>query len=411
MVDYRTGGASFALTDVVVFDGEKVTDADTVVVRDGLITEVGASLSVPEDLPRRDGQGRLLLPGLIDAHAHGAIWFANASLRFGVTTLLEMAGGPSPDEVAARKDVARADAADVWTAGAMVTVPGGHGTQWGGDLPVLKAGADVAAFIDERLAEGSDFIKLVIDEGEGMLKTLTPRQVEAVVDAAHDKDRLAVAHVGTWADAAVAVDAGIDALVHAPRNAPIDDRVVSQLADRSIPVVPTLALYAAASGQHDSRTFLDHPHVGPYLDQDQRSAAQRTSEGPLWPTWYDDATAGVTTLYKAGVPILAGTDMVNPGTVAGVSLLHEIELLKHAGLSDLDMLAAATSRGADLLALADRGRIAPGQRADLVLMNVTSIDKVAGSYDISAIWRNGHFVERKPATKDRNSPSSASPSR
>lgn len=88
------------------------------------------------------------------------------------------------------------------------------------------------------------------------------------MDAAHSKDRLAVVHVGTRADAAVAVDAGIDALVHARRNAPINDRVVSLLSDRSVPVVPTLALYSATSGKHDSSTVLDHPHVGPYLDHD-----------------------------------------------------------------------------------------------------------------------------------------------
>lgn len=135
VVDYRTDGVSFALTNVVVFDGEQVIDADTVVVRDGLIAGVGAALSVPDDLPKRDGQGRQLLPGLIDAHAHGATWFANASLRFGVTTLLEMAGVPSPGEVAAREDVARDDAADVWSAGFMVTVPGGTALSGAATLP------------------------------------------------------------------------------------------------------------------------------------------------------------------------------------------------------------------------------------------------------------------------------------
>ncbi|MFC7622091.1 amidohydrolase family protein [Microlunatus sp. GCM10028923] len=405
-MDYRTDGASFALTNVIVFDGEQLTDADTVVVRDGLIAGVGAALTVPEDLPKLDGQGRLLLPGLIDAHVHSATWFANASLRFGSTTLLEMNGLPSPDEAAAREDVARDDAADVWTAGFMITVPGGHGTQWGGDPPVLESGTDIDGFIDERLGEGSDFIKLVIEELEETFPTLTPRQVKAVVRAAHNKKRLAMAHIGTWDDAAVAIDAGIDALVHAPRNAPINDRVVSRLAAQSVPVVPTLTLYAAASGQHDSSTFLDHPQTGPYLDQDQKAAARRTSAGSLWPTWFDDAVAGVTALYEAGVPILAGTDFANAGTIPGVSLLHEIKLLQQAGLSDHDALAAATSRGADLLGLTDRGRIGPGKRADLILMNVTSIKEVIGSYDIAAIWRNGHFVDRQPVDRAPSSPHS-----
>jgi imidazolonepropionase-like amidohydrolase len=399
-VDYRTDGPSFALTDVVVFDGEQVVDADTVLVRDGLIAAVGRGLAVPDDLPRRDGRGRVLLPGLIDAHSHAADHYANAALRFGVTTLLEMHGGPVKGEKAAREDLSRDDAADVWTAGQMITVPGGHGTQWGGDPPVITPDTDIGAFVDDRLDEGSDFIKLVIDELEGTYQTLTPDQVAAVVRAAHDRDRIAVAHIGTWKDAEVAVDAGIDALVHAPYDAPVNQRLIHRLAERPIPIVATLVVYSAISGVHAGSDYLNRPNVARYLDQDQRAAAQ-LGWSALWPTWFEDAVEGVSAMYEAGVPILAGTDFGNPGTVPGVSLIHEMKLLKQAGLSDADTLAAATSRGAKLLNLTDRGRIATGNRADLVLMNSPTISETIGSYDTTAIWRNGHHVARKPADQHR----------
>jgi alpha-D-ribose 1-methylphosphonate 5-triphosphate diphosphatase PhnM len=54
-----------------------------------------------------------------------------------------------------------------------------------------------------------------------------------------------------------------------------------------------------------------------------------------------------------------------------------------------------------LLNLADRGRIANGNRADLVLMNVITISETIGSYDITAMCRNGHHVTRKPADQHR----------
>lgn len=44
-------------------------------------------------------------------------------------------------------------------------------------------------------------------------------------------------------------------------------------------------------------------------------------------------------------------------------------------------------------------------------MNVASIDKVVGSYDLTAIWRNGHFVGREPVARDRPTPNSADPDR
>ncbi|NDL57277.1 amidohydrolase family protein [Phytoactinopolyspora sp. XMNu-373] len=129
---------------------------------------------------------------------------------------------------------------------------------------------------------------------------------------------------------------------------------------------------------------------------------------PMWPRvpmpqsrWQPasthSSTLPATAMYEAGVPVLAGTDLTNPGTISGVSTLHEMQLLAAAGLPAEAALAAATSAPADLLGLTDRGRIAPGLRADLVLMNATSVDDVIGTYDITAIWKNGYSVDREPA--------------
>src|SRR5262249_59425218 len=82
---------------------------------------------------------------------------------------------------------------------------------------------------------------------------------------------------------------------------------------------------------------------------------------------YAVAEETVRQLKAAGVPILAGTDAPNPGTSHGASIHLEIELLQHAGLTPAEALPSATSLPATQVRLSDRGRIAPGLRADLLL--------------------------------------------
>lgn len=101
------------------------------------------------------------------------------------------------------------------------------------------------------------------------------------------------------------------------------------------------------------------------------------------------------------MPILAGTDAPNPGTAHGATLHRELELLVRAGLSPLAALQAATSLPAAAFALRDRGRIAPGLRADLVLVDGDPTHDVLATRAIVAIWKLGQRVNRE---HDRHPP-------
>src|SRR5690606_21459311 len=212
---------SFAIRGARVFDGERVTERANVVVRDGRIAAVGADVSIPEGLDVVDGAGKTLLPGLIDAHVHS---WGNAradALRFGVTTELDMLGDWNrlPEIERQRESLAPTPRADLWSAGAAVTAPGGHGTQYGMDVPTLAADGDAGAFVDARVAEGSDYIKIIVEDlgaydTDMRMPTLAPAQVAAAIDAAHRHDRLAVVHVSRRAAALQAVEAGADGLAH-----------------------------------------------------------------------------------------------------------------------------------------------------------------------------------------------------
>jgi imidazolonepropionase-like amidohydrolase len=99
-------------------------------------------------------------------------------------------------------------------------------------------------------------------------------------------------------------------------------------------------------------------------------------------------------LVAAGVPVLVGTDTPFPGTTYGASLHRELEHLVEAGLTPTAALAAATSATARAFRMSDRGRIRPGLRADLILVDGDPSTEIRATRNIVAIWKQGVRVQR-----------------
>lgn len=382
---------------VRVFDGERVTDADTVAVERGVITAVGRDVAVPAGAFAHDGEGRMLLPGLIDCHVHTSVETAAEGPPFGVTTMIDMftLTAQLPAFRRQRDSTERVTAADVWSAGTLVTAPGGHGSNLGWRIPTLDPGADPVAFVRARLDEGSDFIKIVVEDGSiggRVLPTLTLEQVRGVVAAAHDAGVRAAVHVHTSAATEVAAAAGADMLAHVPWQ-PMDQGLVDRLRRQDMAVVATLAVAGSVACTGDAAALADDPRITPHLPSGRRSNLTTSRSGCLTGA-LDRAVANVAMLHRAGVPVLAGTDAANPGTTFGASLHEELDLLVRAGLTPVQALAAATALPASRFGLADRGRIAAGARADLVLVDGDPTTEITATRDIVAVWKNGFPVAR-----------------
>lgn len=396
--------AGFAIRGARVFDGERDLGVATVVVRDGRIEAVGADVDVPDGYDVVDGGGRTLLPGLIDAHVHAWGDAQRDAARFGVTTALDLHGMVErlPALREQRESLADTGQADLWASGYAVTAPGGHGTQYGFPVPTIDDGTDVDAFIAARIDEGADFIKLIVEDlstyrTDRSLPTLTGEQVEAVIAAAHARDRLAVAHVSTLEHGRQAVAAGADGLVHIFADAAVDEAFVAAVRERDAFVVPTLSVRASISGGGEGRALAEDPRLQPMLTAEQTaSLAARFGGGAGRGDRPDHSIENVRRLHAAGVTILAGTDALNPGTAHGVSMHGELALLVRAGLDPGEALAAATSLPAQRFGLDDRGRIAPGMRADLLLVEGDPLADIAATRAIASVWKNGYRVERDP---------------
>jgi len=392
---------SFAIHNVRVFDGRAVIRRATVIVRNGRIEAVDGGAAIPEGMDVINGSGKTLLPGFIDSHIHVFPGAQGDALRFGVTTELDMFN-LSHDFTrwrSQRESLARVMEADTWSAGTGITVPGGHPNQWvPEDMPRLHPGDDVAAFVAARNTEGSDYIKLILENNAALdparpFPTLSTEQVCAAAAASRARGLLSIVHATQQVDAHIAIDCGANGLAHMFEDSVASESFVRLAEARRTFVVTTLSVVAAASGAPTAGEVLKRPDVASLLSAGQERSLRATFDKPH-PTHINYALDSVRRLHVGGVVLLAGTDAPAPGTAHGVSMHQELALLVRAGLKPADALAAATASPATIFHLDDRGRILPGHRADLILVDGDPTKSISDTLRIERIWKNGYPVKR-----------------
>jgi imidazolonepropionase-like amidohydrolase len=392
-------GERFMITNVRLFDGERVRPNMQVSVDDGIIRAVGPKLVVGGGILTVDGSGSTLLPGLIDAHVHSrSVDDLQQAVRFGVTTVLDMALMDSVLERALREAAAtRRDVADLRSAGILATSPRGHGTQYGIAIPTISSADNADAFVAARKRDGSDYLKIVLNgvrtAATGMTN-LDEARVSALVRAAHSRGMLVVAHAETVADVRIAVSSGVDGLAHVWReSAPLSD-VAAQVVRRGMFVVPTIAVFDGFVAGSGAALAAD-PRLAPFVSDAERTRLLRPPT-PTLPIDVESRLSTVRVLRMAGAKLLAGTDggSVTP-TLHGLSLHRELELLVKAGLRPNEALTAATATAADAFRLTDRGRILAGRRADLVMVRGDPTTDITATRDIVRVWRSGVEFDRR----------------
>jgi imidazolonepropionase-like amidohydrolase len=378
------GQESTVIRDVGVFDGDTMLDQTSVLLRGDLIAEVGPDVSAPERSRIIEGRGMTLLPGLIDAHTHTTeVAQLRDALKFGVTTQIDM--GTQPEKAAAWRsppDSVPHDRADLISPGIPATAPGGHGTQFGWDIPTVASPAEAEEFVAHQAAAGADFLKIIIDDGSAYgvrIPTLKSETVAALVQAARAHGLRVWVHVATLKGARKAIAAGADGLAHVWLDSVPPEEFVTELARRHVVVIPTLRAMESVS-------------PGSAATDRRLRTVRRLSQG--------------------GVILLAGSDAPNPGTRHGATIHSEMEALVSAGLSTRAVLSGATARAADTFGLSDRGYVRPGYLADLILVGGDPMQDIRETRNISRIWKAGTEIqpaewsatshEIKPATSDRD---------
>lgn len=395
-------GNSFVIRNVRVFDGELVTERANVVVRDGRVVSVGRR--APSGLASIEGEGSTLFPGLIDAHAHvGNVATLRNALRLGVTTTLDMMTQPefAKSQRPRRDSLVRTDLADLYSVGVPVTSPGGMGTQFGIPLTTISGPGEAEAMVRSRLADGSDWVKIMYEPDAKIVSSISFETLKAVVAAAHAQGALTLAHVSSRRGARDVVAAGADGLAHLFSDSVIDASLVKQIVAKGMFVVPTLSNFAAFEGGPQRGALAADARLAPFLTEAQRKALTGPAPGKDFPMapylvrfTLAPATENVRRLHAAGARILAGDDASSNLLAMGAGLHGELELLVRAGLSPREALAAATSGPARAFKLRDRGRIVAGARADLVLVKGNPLTDITATRAIVRVFKNGFEVSR-----------------
>jgi imidazolonepropionase-like amidohydrolase len=360
-----------AITHVKVFDGHALTDECTVIIANGVIS--------PSTPPTNtiDGQHGTLLPGFIDSHVH----LTNLSelqqgTQWGCTTMLDM-GSPSmklTDSLRHRNGLA-----DIRGAGSPACALGGWQTRMGFPASSEVHGpTDAERFVADRVSEGADYIKVVIEgAGRSGIATLDVPTIAAIVEATHKAGLKVIAHISTFSAATYAAEAGVDVLTHAPLDKDIDEHLLASLVTQGIVSIPTLMMMQAMT-RMAGRAGRIATHEAADID-------------------FVHARSSVTALHRAGIKILAGTDSnMAPASPAqihhGESFHDELRLLVEAGLTPSEALRSATVEPAQFFGFTDRGVIEAGRRADLLLIDGDPTQDITCTRAIRGVWVAGDRV-------------------
>ena len=419
------GTIAFTNVNVLPMDSEGVVADQTVVVLDGVITEVGPAedVSVGTGATVIDGAGRYLMPGLAEMHAHVPssadppreavedilfLYVAN-----GITTIRGMLGSayqiPLADEI---------ERGEVLGPSFYVAAPSINGTsaptpedaerlirahyEAGYDLQKIHPGVPREAW--DRMVEVAEEVGLTfgghVPADVGLVHAIetgmsTVDHLDGYVQAVASGEVVAQVNTGQ--------EISLEGLVEGASEEAMEEIVELTVAN-DVYVVPTMYLWENLYGTSDPEPFLTQPEMR-YVSEAQRDAWRRQAAGG--PSAEPDVLEAFFALRKriledladAGAGILMGTDSPQMFNVPGFALHREIAVMAESGMTNHQILMSGTANvgryvrehlGIDH----DFGTVAPGQRADLVLLGSNPLEDLANLTDRVGVMVRGRWVDR-----------------
>jgi imidazolonepropionase-like amidohydrolase len=386
---------TLVVTNGILIDGtgvEPIPDG-LVVIDDNRIVSIGHSsdFKIPKNVLVVDAAGGTILPGIINSHAHKDMGAGTRRIMFlldGVTSVCDMMI-PIPSMHYLDEERSQSGpAARGFKAGPIVTAPGGYPGIWGAGFSYEIQGEDEAEIAVRDLhARGADYIKVALEPGifGEPWPVLNLQELRSIVATAHAHDLLVRAHLNN-AMFDIALDASVDVIEHVPMPSfshedleiMFDDsgafRMPSELGaqmlrmiDQGIVLVPTLDV----------------------LIDDTYQQVDVASEVDI----VNQAVLGVVRFFHdAGGIIAVGNDYGNSGVQPGMPL-REMELLRAAGLSPMEVFEAATKHAAYVCGQSDElGTLERGMLADLIVVAGNPLDDLSAMDFVLYVVKDGEVV-------------------
>jgi imidazolonepropionase-like amidohydrolase len=426
-----------------VGDGN-VIEQGGVLVKDGKIAQVfTGSAPDPKTLKAEaiDAAGKTLMPGLIDVHVHlgspGGFYdkaeeyetpdkaFPRelAAYLYSGVTAVKSVGDPLDAVLKARDNVNSGEklGAELFAVGPLFTAPGGHGTEYGKNIPEVARGNFEAQFlrlpktpeearkmVDELAGKHVNGIKTVLEAGSPAYPfvRIDPALIKTIAEEAHKFKLPVVCHTGNARDVEDAVNAGVDGIEHGSVTDAIPEAIFMKMKQAGITFDPTLDVVEAftmiAQGKVDmlDRTLVQQ--VGP---KKLLESTKKFLQGPdgekmraglaKYPVPMAICNQNLLAAMRVGVTLVTGTDSGNPTIFHGPAVHREMQLWIEAGIPPAVTLQAATYNGAQLLRVSDRmGLIKQGYEANLLLVDGNPLKEIAVTERISMVMFKGERVDR-----------------
>lgn len=401
------------LTNARVIDGTGGAPIERASVRieDGRIVEVGMFDGALPDAAI-DLEGRTVMPGLIDAHAHlssdisrspgfgpppplkgelprprelGYFVLAKTArtlLAAGITTVRDV--GSYDDEAIALREAVRLGIVEgprILSCGRIISATAPGGAIFTTMYREADGADEMRRAVREQLRRGADFIKLMATGARSVLAEdpepaqMTATEIEAIVDEAHRLGVRVAAHVEGLAGARLAVNAGVNTIEHG-LSLHREPALLDEMARRGIVLVPTLSTF------HDLAERFTDAFAPALVEQAKRQL--------------EEAYATLLAASAAGVTLAMGHDSGPPGENA-IELVRMVD----GGLPALEGISAATRGSAKALGLLDVGTVSAGAVADLVVIDGDPASDMRMLLDPQRLWmviQSGSTVaDRRPA--------------
>jgi len=401
---------AFQNVNVIPMDSERVLEGQTVVVRDGVIESIGNSgqVQVPNEALVTNGQGKYLIPGLVDMHVH--VVNENELLLFathGVTTVRNLWGALNgTDHLGWRAKIEAGEmfGPTLYTSGPIMEGPP-KTVPW---MKVYEDPASASEAVNQQIDQGYDFIKIYdyisLPVYEAVIETAQARGVMVVghtpkkvgIDRVLSSGQVTLEHISGIIDA----DAGEYSVPESELP-----EYAQKLADAGVYVCPTIAVYQLYVPDEDLHLLTERPEmvlVSPgtkfmwkYL-QRPGTMGNVTYQGD-YPARMKEMFLNTTrTLHEHGVKFILGTDTDNPYLVPGVSLFDELDYLIEAGFTPYEALETGTRNAAEAMGMLDEfGTIEPGKRADLILLNNNPLEDVTAVRYQSGVMLRGRWLPQE----------------
>lgn len=402
---YSKDIVAFTNVNVIPMTGEQLLENQTVIIKNGLIENIGDanSVKVPRKATEIDGTGKTLMPGMIDLHAH---LFAGRKdnpqlltlyLSQGVTNILNLRGGKGMLALGEQIDSGKLIGPEIY-----------QGSPIQGNIsPTPATYQEGAKAVRQFKQEGYDFIKAY--------NYIPTEGYQGIIDTAKEVGIPVIGHTVREVGFESVLAAGqhfahMEEIIYGAFRDGLDEsripEVTRKVKEAGVSVVATLTVYHNIIKQLDDiDAMLAQPgveHIPPAMSntwQPEKNEyligfTQEQKENYLKPSFafLQKLTAA---FHEAGVPVLMGTDACVTGTVPGHSAHDELLELSTCGLSNYDVLASATSKAAAFLGVDDLGTIEEGKRADLILLNANPLEDIANSRNIEGIVTRGLWQTQK----------------